>query len=128
ELIRIRRPGDAKIDHLRLALRIDEDISGLKIAVNDSLGMSVLNCVADFGQQSEPRRRREVLPLRIARDRHSAGDELHRVVRNTCAGVFMRAGLEDLRDSGMSQPRQQMRFKLKPPLLSRRLPGGAQKL
>ena len=96
--------GDAEVEHLGLAGFIDQDVAGLEVAMNDTLIVGVLHCVAHPGQQLEARGRVETSTAGVLVQRHPA-DELHGEER---LAVFATPRFIDLSDPRMLEPAQDL--------------------
>ena len=49
--VAVGRPCDPEVDHLRHAVAVDQDVSGLEVAVDDPLRVNVVEAVQDLAQQ-----------------------------------------------------------------------------
>ncbi len=50
--------GEAEIREVRFALRVEEDVRGLEVAVKDAVLMGVMDGVGDFGEKTDVRGQR----------------------------------------------------------------------
>ncbi len=107
-----QQPGDAEVEELRRAVRRDQDVVGLQVAVDDEVLVRVLDGGAHFHEQGEAIPRIEAPLVAIQRDRASI-DVLHHQVGLTLRG---RAAVEDGRDVRVLQERQDLTLLAKPPL------------
>ena len=71
--------GDAEVDQLRLPGRIDEDVRGLQIAVNDAALVGVVKSRGDVDEQLHATTLGRALGTHVLVQRHAA-DVLHRQV------------------------------------------------
>src|SRR5438046_2595190 len=78
--VAIRNSCNAEVQNLRLPSLVDEDISGLQIAMNQTTLVRVMHGVANFNNDLEPLPGTEVVFFRIITQAFSA-NELHREVR-----------------------------------------------
>ena len=51
--VRVRGSSHAEVDDLGIALRVDQDVAGLQVAMNDALLVTVVDGFADPGKELE---------------------------------------------------------------------------
>ncbi len=111
-------------------MRVDQDVAGLQVTMNDAFLVAVMDGVADLAEQLEPLARAELLLLGVLRDGLGVGDVLHGEVgdgfdnvRSMTVAVrigrqyfnLIGAGLVDLGDAGVPQAGKDLGFILEPP-------------
>ncbi len=105
------RLGDAEVDQPGQAVRIDEHVRRLDVAMQDEVAVRVLHGFADAEKQLQPLRRRQ-LPRTAIRVDGLSLHVLHDVVRLALAGD---AGVEQPRDAGMIERGENLALALEPP-------------
>ena len=103
-------PRDAEVDDFRLARLTNEDVSRLEIAVDDPLGVTVRDGIADL-----PEKRPQAVEVggmfsHPVCDRRRTGHELHHDRRHRRADDLADADGEDLRDAWMIEAAEDLRF------------------
>jgi hypothetical protein len=120
---RDRALGDAEVEHVRLAVRVHQDVRGLEVAVDDPVLVRVQDRVAHLDHRPKPRAQD-----RAARPVEGAGpavdplpvDELH---GDRVAAVAHRARVVDGHDAGVMEGGRDLRFALEALTLTRRREG-----
>ncbi len=97
-----------------MARLIDHNVARLQIAVNQSSLVRMLHGVTDLDHQGETLAGVQCMGFRIGQERLAA-DELHRKVRLPAEGGIGGARFIDLRDAGVLQAAQRLRFMFEPP-------------
>lgn len=111
--LRVDRPGDTEIDHLRYRTSVDgrdQDVRGLEVAVDDPLLMRMVDRAADRHEELDSARDRQAVAIAVLGDRRSV-DQLHREVG---AAVGSDARVEDLGDRSVLHPRQRLALRVEP--------------
>ena len=110
--IRIRRTRNTKVEDFGFTIRIYQHIRRFEVAVDDPLGMCMLDRVAEFDEEFELCMCAELVVDNVIL-KFLSRDILHREVRRTRFLVDPR--FMDLRDVRMVQPTEDFRFKIEPP-------------
>ena len=103
----------AKIQNLRLARFIHENISGLEIAVNQAALVRVIDGPTDLHHEGQPFAHRQMKRLHVVPQRLAA-DEFHCEIRLWPQASIGYAGVVDVCNSGMLQARQSLGLVFKP--------------
>ena len=111
---RISYRRDAKVDHLRRAVKPDNHIAWLDVTMNHTRAMRVFNRIANRCQKRDARNRIEFVIVRPTRKRDRAFDEFHHDERRLAIG-FARANLlracgVHARNVGMLEATQRFSF------------------
>src|SRR5258706_7777785 len=96
---------DAEIQNFRLPGFIDQDVARLQIAMNNAAVVSLLRGLADLDDQIQALRRRQAVSGGILEQR-VAMDSVHGEERSSTHD----SGFENLRDAGMLETPERMRF------------------
>ena len=89
-------PGDAEVDELQAAVRLQHDVGGLHIPVDDGVGFLVVEVVQHAAEVPEPLQARGLIHLALALEDGLQGLALHVVFHDEdVLGV-----LEDIHDAG----------------------------
>ena len=105
-VLAIHQLGDAEVEQLGLAVRGDQDIGRLEVAMDDEVLVGVAHGVTDVEKQSEPGVHVEAVRLAVPDDR-STLDELDGEPRLPLGGD---AAIEQPGDVGVVEPRQDLAF------------------
>src|SRR5690606_18439395 len=97
---------DAEVEQLRLTRRGHEDVRRLQVAMDDEVAVRVLDGVANPAEQLDAPPHRNSHALAVRRDGFPV-DVLHREVGTA---VDVRAAVEEARDEGMFEPREDLTF------------------
>jgi hypothetical protein len=108
--------GDAEVDDLRIAGRIDEDVLRFQITVHDAAVMRVVHCIADPREELDPLPDVEVVCVGVLCDAQCMGDVLHDEVGHVARAVVVHARVVDLRNPRVVQVTEDLRFRLEAPL------------
>ena len=87
--------GDAEVEQLDPALRVDKDVARLDVAMDDQLRVGVLDRVAHLEQELEPPRLRELELVADAIDPAPSLDVLHDQEGHA---LFVRSAVQQARD------------------------------
>ena len=109
---RVEQLGDAEVEQLHAAGRVDDDVRGLEVAVDDEVLVRVLDRRADVEEQPQPRLDAQPVGVAVRGDR-LAVHVLHHEVRQLAVGD---AAVEELRDVRMAQRREDLPLGEKSPL------------
>ena len=120
--IRVGRSGHAKVDHLRLAHSVDEDVARFEVAMDHALLMAVGDRRTHQPKHRHTLADRRGLLLDKPGDRPGLLDELHHEKGHhaVAAAIGIRAEGVDQGDVGVPQPREHVGLVLKPPCKRRR--------
>lgn len=102
----IQKFRDAKVEQLRDAVLRDQNVGGLQVAMNDEMLMRVVNRGADLLNECQTRRRGELIAIAVVIDPQPF-DILHGDERSSVGRV---TAIEQARDVGMIEPRQDLPF------------------
>jgi hypothetical protein len=103
--VTIRRSRDTEVENLGLPGLIHKNVARLKVAVDDSALMRVVNGVADFGNEVQPLPGVQLMRTGVL-EQGLTTDELHGEIRLRTESIFSNASFINLRDAGMLQPSQ----------------------
>src|SRR6201999_1651757 len=104
----VQKLRDAEVQELHRAVRRDQDIRRLQVAVNDQVAVCIGNRVAHLEKQSEALLESGIDESAVVGDGASF-DELHRHVGTPVIGY---AAVVQPRNAGVLQPRQNLAFSL----------------
>src|SRR5262245_55810016 len=104
----VQELGDAEVEQLGCAGRIDQNIAGLKVAVNDEMTMRVFDSRADRQKQSQPLLDAKLLFVGVLRN-PGALNVLHHEVRSSILGG---TAIEQPCDVRMLQSSKDLTFSL----------------
>ena len=107
--VAIGGPGHAEVEDPWLAVRVDQDVSGLEVAMDDALRVGVMDAVTHLGQQLQPPLDRQLVLADIVGER-AAFHQLHHQERLGAGPEVRRPGVVDAGDVGMVELPQQLRF------------------
>jgi hypothetical protein len=107
--------GDAEVQNFGLTVGGDQDVPGLQITVNDALGVSVMNGLADADEKLETLACRELGGADVFVE-WLALHQLHREVRLRPGAGVGNTRFVHARDPRVLQPRQQVRLVIEAPL------------
>ena len=102
----VEQLGDAEVEQAHVVERGDQDVRRLQVAVHDQVRVRVADRVAGLQEQREPLRQRR-LPLQRPVGDRFAVDVFQREVGLAVLGG---AGIEQARDVGVLQPREDLPF------------------
>ena len=117
ERARVEQLGDAEIEQLDLALGVDQRVGRFQVAMDDEVAMRVGHRVADLREQFETLVQRSVARVAVVEQRNAV-DVLHHRVRTA---IRRHAAVEQARDAGMIQPRENLPLGVEARLLADRL-------
>ncbi len=103
--------GQAEVDHLghrAVVVRLDQDVGGLQVAVDDPLLVRVLHGPTDLLEQRQPGGDVEAMGVAVVGD----GDALDQLHHEERAAVGGRAGVEDAGDVGVLHQGQGLALRL----------------
>ena len=103
--------GEAEVEDFGLAGVGDEDVGGFQIAVDDALGVGVVDGVGDEGDEGEAFAKGEVFRLGVGVEREAV-DELHGEVGLETEGRVLSSGVEDGGDIGMLEKSEDFGFEV----------------
>ena len=98
--------GDAEVEQLDPAIAIDQQVGRLEVAMHDQVAMRVTHRIQHLQEQHRALAQAEGVRIAPAVDRHAV-DPFHHEVR---LAVLADATVQQDRDVGMLQPRQDLAF------------------
>ena len=100
----VQQLGDAEIEQPHLALRIDQDVGGLEVAVHHQVGVGMADRAADLQEQAQAFVQRQLQAPAVFGDRLALDVGQHQVG----LAVLAEAGIQQPGDVRMLQPRQDL--------------------
>ena len=119
--------GDTEVKNFGGALRVDQDVAGLEVAVDDALLMGVVNGGANPDHEVDTVAERDATEAAVIGQRGTV-HELHGDEREAATAEIDGTGLKDLRDARVLKTAENLGFVLEPLARAIGSKGGADEL